>query len=194
MEQTIHTEAAAHSLSDIDRIIGFWREAGEKDLWFRKDEAFDGIFRERFMHLHHAAARRELDAWADSPEGLLALLILLDQFPRNMFRSTPAAFGTDDLALSIARRALDQKFDIELDDDARGFLYMPFMHSEVAADQERCVDLFRSLPNEEGLKYAIEHRDIIAKFGRFPHRNRILARESTEAEKEFLKSHAGYGQ
>ncbi|TWH28354.1 MULTISPECIES: DUF924 family protein [unclassified Aminobacter] len=178
----------------VGDVLDFWfKELTRKD-WFEGGTELDEKIRNRFLALYERL-KVELEAKNISDaKTALAAVIVFDQFPRNMFRSTPAAFGTDDLALAIARRALDHKFDIELDDDARGFLYMPFMHSEVAADQERCVDLFRSLPNEEGLKYAIEHRDIIAKFGRFPHRNRILARENTEAEKEFLKSHAGYGQ
>src|SRR5690606_22329940 len=108
------------------------------------------------------------------PRTALAAVIVLDQFPRNMFRGQPAAFATDDLALGIARRALDRGFDAKIEQGGKAFLYMPFMHSEVTADQERCVDLFRSLDNESGLKYAIEHRDIVARFGRFPHRNKIL--------------------
>ena len=124
----------------------------------------------------------------------LAAIILFDQFPRNMYRRQPAAFGTDDLALGIARRALDKGFDAEVDDEAKPFVYMPFMHSEVLADQERCVDLFRAHGDENNLKYAIDHRDIVAKYGRFPHRNRTLGRESTSGETTFLEGHEGYGQ
>src|SRR5690606_32972540 len=118
----------------------------------------------------------------DDARTALAAIILFDQFPRNIYRGSPAAFGTDDMALGLARRALDREFDRELTETEKPFMYMPFMHSEVMADQERCVDLFRSLGNENSLKFAIEHRDMIAQYGRFPHRNKSLGRESTAAE------------
>ena len=185
MEQTIHTEAAAHSLSDIDRIIGFWREAGEKDLWFRKDEAFDGIFRERFMHLHHAAARRELDAWADSPEGRLALLTLLDQFPRNAFRGTGHMFATDPLARHFARLALDRDAASQVEEGLRLFFCLPFTHSEDLSDQHLSVTLYERFAPAQ-IVHAHIHRDIIERFGRFPHRNPQLGRDTTPEEEAFL--------
>ncbi len=187
MEQTIHTEAAAHSLSDIDRIIGFWREAGEKNLWFRKDEAFDVIFRERFLHLHHAAARRELDGWADSPQGLLALLILLDQFPRNAFRGSAHMFATDPLARHFARLALERDAPAHVDEPLRLFFCLPFTHSEDLADQHLSVTLYeRYAPSQIG--HAHVHRDIIERFGRFPHRNPQLGRDTTPEERAFLEA------
>src|SRR5690606_7687895 len=114
--------------------------------------------------------------------------------PRNMYRGTPAAFATDAMALQVSRNALDKGVIDQIQPEARPFVYMPFMHSEVLADQERCVDLFKSVGNEESLKYAIEHPDIVARFGRFPRRNRACGRQSSPDEIEFLKSHDGYGQ
>jgi len=179
----------------VEDVLDFWFKDLTRQDWFSGGPELDEKVRARFLPLYEKlkssfSAKSTADA-----RTALAAIIVFDQFPRNMFRGTPAAFATDDLALAISRLSIEKKFDADLDDHAKAFLYMPFMHSEVAADQERCVDLFRSLPNaEESIKYAIEHRDIVAKFGRFPHRNYILGRESTEAEIEFLKTHAGYGQ
>ncbi|MDD3784614.1 MAG: DUF924 family protein [Hydrogenophaga sp.] len=185
MDQTIHTEAAAHSMSDIDRIVGFWRDAGEKDQWFRKDESFDVIFRERFLHLHHAAARRELDGWAETPEGLLALLILLDQFPRNAFRGSAHMFATDPLARHFARLALERDAPGQVDESLRLFFCLPFTHSEDLADQHLSVSLYeRYAPSQ--IQHAHVHRDIIERFGRFPHRNPPLGRDTTPQEQAFL--------
>lgn len=179
----------------VDEVLAFWFEELTYEDWFGGGADLDEKIRSRFLDLYERLKAGFDIARTDDARTALAAVIVLDQFPRNMFRGTPAAFATDDLALGIARHALDREFDSQLDEGARSFLYMPLMHSEVLADQERCVDLFRSLgTNESGLKYAIEHRDIVAKFGRFPHRNRILGRESTEDEIEFLKEHAGYGQ
>ena len=165
-------------------IVRFWREAGPKS-WFVKDETFDGRCR-GFEAEHHAAARGELAAWEMDAEGALALLILLDQIPRNIFRKSPHAFATDGLARAIAARALDRGFDAATDLALRSFFYMPFEHAEDLAAQEKCVTLFTNLGDAEYLKFAFLHRDIIAKFGRFPHRNAILGRKSTSEELAFL--------
>lgn len=165
-------------------IVRFWRDAGPK-LWFVKDETFDGRCR-GFEVEHHAAARGELSAWEMDAEGALALLILLDQLPRNIFRNSPHAFATDNLAQAIAARALDRGFDAATDSALRLFFYLPFEHAEDLAMQERCVTLFTNLGDAEYLKFAILHRDIIARFGRFPHRNAILGRKSTVEELQFL--------
>jgi uncharacterized protein (DUF924 family) len=167
-------------------IVHFWRNAGP-ERWFTKDEAFDQTIRLRFSSTHEAAARGELAAWEESPEGALALVILLDQFPRNMFRDSARAFVTDPLARVVADRALAHAFDQAIDEMMRPFFYLPFMHSESFADQDRSVRLYEALGNIEQLQYAITHRDIIAKFGRFPHRNRAMGRHTTPAEQEFLK-------
>ena len=166
-------------------IVSFWRQAGP-DKWFEKDEAFDRTVRSKYLAVHEAAARGELADWEDSAEGALALIILLDQFPRNMFRGSPHAFATDPLARAVADRAIARGFDRAGDETLRLFFYMPFMHSETLADQERCMRLFAALGHEGQTRYAADHRDIIAKFGRFPHRNRMIGRATTAAEQEFL--------
>lgn len=166
-------------------IIQFWRDAGP-DKWFAADEAFDREVRTRFLPAHEAAARGEFAAWEESPEGALALLILLDQFPRNIFRRSPHAFAADPLARRVAEMALARGFDRAVDEAMRLFFYLPFMHSEALADQDRSLQLFEALGDAEQVKYAIIHRDIIARFGRFPHRNRALGRATTPAEQRFL--------
>jgi uncharacterized protein (DUF924 family) len=165
-------------------VTKFWREAGA-DAWFAKNDAFDTDFRNRFLELHYAAARRECDSWLADAEGALALMILLDQFPRNCFRGTGHMFATDPLARSLAAKAIAAGHDLALDDEVRVFLYLPFEHSEDLADQERSVALHEAHAVSE-LSYAVDHRDIIQRFGRFPHRNRALGRETTPEEQAFL--------
>ena len=168
-------------------IVGFWRDAGY-EKWFARDEAFDAEFERRFHQAHLAAARGELEAWLASAEGALALLILLDQFPRNCFRGCAHSYATDGLARSYARRAIDAGFDLQVETALRMFFYLPFEHSEAMADQERAMELFAQIGDDELMKYARLHRDLIARFGRFPHRNRALGRESTQEEIEYLAS------
>jgi uncharacterized protein (DUF924 family) len=165
-------------------IIAFWREAGA-DRWFTKDSAFDDEIKRRFLGTHEAAAAGRLTNWERSAEGALALLILLDQFPRNMFRGETRAFVTDPLARAVASRAILNGFDGAFP-DLRGFFYLPFQHSENLADQERGVALYRAVGDEDGLKWAEIHADIIRKFGRFPHRNAVLGRVTTPQEQKFL--------
>jgi uncharacterized protein (DUF924 family) len=166
-------------------IVSFWRDAGP-DKWFEKDDDFDSTIRSRFLVVHEAAARGDLAAFEDSAEGALALVILLDQFPRNMFRGTRRAFATDPTARAVANRAIARGFDRGADAVMRQFFYLPFMHSELLSDQERCVALYEALGDPNLVKFAMEHRDVIAKFGRFPHRNGFLGRDSTAAERAFL--------
>jgi uncharacterized protein (DUF924 family) len=166
-------------------VLTFWTEAGPK-AWFAKDDAFDAAIRSRFEGLHHAAARGELSAWEESPDGAMALLLLLDQFPRNMFRNSAHAFATDPLARAIARRAIGRGFDRTFPIDLRAFFYLPLEHSEEALDQAECVALFEATGDTDLVKWARLHADIISRFGRFPHRNACLGRETTEAEKAFL--------
>lgn len=168
-------------------ILAFWRGAG-RERWYKHSDAFDAEVRRRFLALWQKAAAGDLAAWEASDEGALALVIVLDQFPRNMFRGTPEAFASDALARDVARRAIDRGADHRVDPVLLEFLYVPFMHSEHLSDQLHCVALFQSSPNTENLKYAREHADIIHRFGRFPHRNRLLGRESTEEEQAFLDS------
>ncbi|NMG41004.1 DUF924 family protein [Chelativorans sp. ZYF759] len=178
----------------VDEVLAFWfEELGPAD-WYAGGEELDTRIRSRFTDLHQRLKTELSVDEIDDARTAQAAIIVFDQFPRNIYRGTAEAFSTDDMAVQIARRALDAQFDRDLSDDEKSFIYMPFMHSEILADQERCVDLFRALSNEEGLKYAIDHRDVVAKYGRFPHRNKPLGRESTPAELEFLESHPGYGQ
>jgi uncharacterized protein (DUF924 family) len=167
-------------------VVAFWRDAGY-NAWFSKDDGFDQKCG-AFAALHHAAARRELDDWAHNAEGALALCLLLDQIPRNIYRMSAHAFATDGLAQAIAERALAQNFDTATETPLRIFFYMPLEHSESLALQQRCVFLFEAIGDAEFLKYAILHRDIIARFGRFPHRNAVLGRISTAEEEDFLAS------
>jgi len=159
--------------------------------WFAKDEAFDREVRERFLPLYGEAAAGKLAHLKETAADCLALIVLLDQFPRNMFRGTPRAFATDPLALEIARHAVARGFDRSLLPMERLFVYLPFEHSENLADQERACDLTQPLdlvvPELKAYSYALAHRDIIRRFGRFPHRNAILGRASTPEELEFLK-------
>lgn len=167
-------------------IVAFWREAGRK-AWFAKDDAFDAELEVRFEAAHMAASRGDYADWLETADGALALVLLLDQFPRNLFRGSPHAFATDGLALAAARTALSKGFDAATEMPLRVFFYMPFEHSEAAADQARSVALMSAAGDEEYTHYARLHADIIARFGRFPHRNAALGRESTPEEVAFLK-------
>jgi len=167
-------------------IVSFWREAGPK-RWFAASEEFDEDIRARFAEAHRAAAAGELDAWAEEPEGALALVLLLDQFSRNLYRRRPEAFAQDEKAMRIAEEALARGFDGRVEPSLRKFFVMPFMHAERLAEQDRCVVLSHALAEGDAtLPYALEHRAIIRRFGRFPHRNAILGRVSSAAEKRFL--------
>ena len=166
-------------------VLAFWREAGS-DRWYTKDGAFDDDVRRRFLGLWREAAAGKLSSWEATDEGALALTIMLDQFPRNMFRGDPLTYASDAMAREVAGRAIDRGTDARIDPVLLEFLYMPFMHSEHLPDQLRCVELFRKSDNAEQLKYALDHADIISRFGRFPHRNRVLDRETTPQEQAFL--------
>jgi uncharacterized protein (DUF924 family) len=167
-------------------IVSFWRDAGP-EKWFAKDNDFDLTIRSRFLPAHEAAARGELAAFAESAGGALALVILLDQFPRNIFRGSAHAFATDPLARAVARQALADGFTQATDILMRPIFYLPFMHSEWLADQDLSLRLHETFGDPDLLGYAAEHRDIITRFGRFPHRNRALGRDATPAELEFLQ-------
>ncbi len=165
-------------------VLRFWREAGP-DRWFRKDPAFDRQFHDRFVGLHFAAARRELDAWATTADGALALLILLDQLPRNAFRGSGHMYATDALARHFARRLVEAGFDAQVEPELRVFCYLPFSHSEDLADQRRAVELNRRI-GRPSLDHAEGHLRIVERFGRFPHRNPMLGRVTTAEEQAFL--------
>ena len=166
-------------------VVRFWTEAGP-DRWFTKDDAFDAEIRRRFLATHEAAAENKLASWEQSAEGALALLILLDQFPRNMFRGSARAFATDAQARAITASALLRGFDAQVSSDLRAFFYLPFEHSEDIADQERGVALYTAAGDTDGLTWAQIHHDIIRRFGRFPHRNAVLGRATTAEEQAFL--------
>lgn len=170
------------------RIIQFWRDEVGAAHWFDDDVALDAKIRARFEPLWHDARAGGLDAWIASPEGALALVIVLDQFPRNMFRGHADAFASDEQARATASRALDAGFDMRLPTMLRVFLYLPFMHAENIADQERSVALIaeRIGTDSDNYPFALRHRDIIARFGRFPARNAAIGRASTSEEQEFL--------
>lgn len=172
-------------------VIAFWREAGP-GKWFRGGPAFDALCRERLGEAHLAAARRELDDWSGTPEGSLALLLLLDQIPRNIHRGTAHAFATDGLALHFANRALANMQDVLFEPALRAFFLLPLEHSEDMADQVRSVALFERLGDANYRDYAIAHHDVIARFGRFPHRNAALGRDTTPEEQAWLDAGGGF--
>jgi uncharacterized protein (DUF924 family) len=174
----------AAPLEEARNVIDFWRAAGPS-LWFAKNPDFDSAFRERFLALHETAAHCELTPWRNEPEGALALLLLLDQFPRNAFRGTPRMYATDAAAREIAAAAVDVDYDQRFPSDLRLFFYLPFGHSEIIADQERSVALNISL-GEPNLSHARRHHGIVLRFGRFPHRNPILGRQMRPEEQRFL--------
>ena len=170
-------------------IVGFWKEAGPSK-WYKKDPQFDFLVREYMRAAHFAAARRQLDDWMETPEGALALMIVLDQYPRNSFRGTAHQFATDPLALMFARDAHARGYLAAFEADLRQFLVMPLMHSEDLRHQDELLPLVADMP--ETLKFAHIHRDIIVRFGRFPHRNEALGRATTAEEQAFLDE-GGFG-
>ena len=170
-------------------VVAFWKEAGPK-RWYAKDETFDRAFRDAGRALHWAAAQRELDDWMATADGALSLMILLDQYPRNSYRGTGHQFATDGLGLMYSRQAWARGLAQTFDADLRQFFVTPFEHSEDLADQDEAVRLSADMP--EVLKYAHIHRDIIVRFGRFPHRNEALGRETTAEERAFLDG-GGFG-
>jgi uncharacterized protein (DUF924 family) len=178
----------------VTDVLTFWFDELTFDDWFRGGEQVDEMIQLRFSGLHQELASGLPEGALGDPRTALAAVIVLDQFSRNLFRGTERAFATDDPALTIAKDAVDHGLDEGMSGDERLFLYLPFEHSEVLADGERCVSLFQSLGHEAGLAAAIEHRDILARFGRYPHRNKVLGRENTAQEAAFLADHKGFGQ
>lgn len=180
-------------------ILDFWfgrlpSETGSgqrRQVWFTKEAAFDQEIRTRFEAVYAKAAAGNLDTWQETPAGCLALILLLDQFPRNLFRSDPRAFATDGKALALTQLAIARGFDQSLPPVQRWFLYLPLMHSEDLDHQQRSVELFATLQHDPDVAtaypYAIKHRDVIQRFGRFPHRNAVLGRANTPAETAFLQ-------
>jgi uncharacterized protein (DUF924 family) len=186
----------------IRAVLDFWFGAKDspdygtfREVWFRAGSpAFDQEIREKFLKTHEAAARGDLDQAMQSAEGSLALLVLLDQFPRNMFRGSARAFATDAKARAVAKHAVAQGFDQQVPSACRIFFYLPFEHSESIEDQRRGVELTHAMGEARSIEAAEEHLDVIARFGRFPHRNAVLGRTSTPEEIEYLKSAKTWGQ
>ena len=175
------------------KVLDFWFSDRVEPHWYDPDPQLDAEIVETFGDLYGYAYEGELADWIETAESALALVILLDQFPRNMFRGSSRAFYTDGQARDVSRVALENSFDQQRSPKERTFFYLPLMHSEDLLDQTKCVQLYRKLKvDQEGLDSAIEHCDIIARFGRFPHRNRVLGRDCTEEELEFLGEHKGF--
>lgn len=171
---------------DFNRVIDFWFNEIKPENWWKKDSQFDALIRERFTDLHNAAIKNELYSWRESPEGSLAEIIILDQFSRNMFRDHARSFAHDAQALALSQQAVSKKFHLELDSSYVPFLLMPYMHSESAIIHEQAVILFKEFA-PGNLEFEFRHKAIVDRFGRYPHRNDVLGRESTEEEREFLK-------
>lgn len=167
-------------------ILNFWFEEIEPASWWKKDEGFDALLVERFSEIHEKASRCELYEWRRQAEGRLAEIIVLDQFPRNMFRDSARAFASDSMALTLSQEAIACGADQVLTPVQRSFLYMPFMHSESLQIHEVAVGLFRKNGIQSNLDFEFSHKNIIEKFGRYPHRNKVLGRPSTAEEIEFL--------
>jgi len=173
-------------------IRDFWFADTVQPYWFARSDEVDARIKTDFAETYEAAHRGDLDPWMEDAADALSLVIALDQFPRNLFRGSGRSFESNDIALAHARTALDRGYDQDLSETERQFFYLPFMHSEVLADQDRSVTLYAALGNENALDFAHQHRDIIAQFGRFPHRNAVLGRDDTPEEAEFLKTHSGF--
>jgi len=167
-------------------ILKFWFEEIDHSQWWSKNDGFDQRISERFADIHAQAIRCELFAWRKNAEGRLAEIIVLDQFSRNMFRDSPLSFANDSLALALSQEAISVGADQELSPIQRSFLYMPFMHSESLMIHEIALDLYKKNGIQANLDFEIKHKEVIKKFGRYPHRNRILGRVSTKEEIEFL--------
>lgn len=175
-------------MKTAEDILDFWFSDQARSHWFASTDRFDALIRQQFEPIAMALAAGPIPnrEWEDTPRSALAMIIALDQFSRNMYRGTQAAFAWDPFSLGVAQRLVDAGGDLRLDQGIRKFAYMPFMHAEDIAQQERCVQLCDSRLNDETIKHAITHRDIIARFGRFPHRNAVLGRETTADEQAFL--------
>jgi uncharacterized protein (DUF924 family) len=175
------------STPSYQAVIDFWFDEIDQGLWWKKDDGFDHTIQSRFGVIHQKATQNELSAWRSTAQGSLAEVIVLDQFSRNIYRDLPASFAADSQAVALAQTAVSKGFDKELEPQQRLFLYMPFMHSESKHIHQDAVFLFESLGLPNNLEFEIKHKAIIDKFGRYPHRNAILQRESTKEEREFLQ-------
>ncbi|MDJ0623612.1 MAG: DUF924 family protein [Desulfocapsaceae bacterium] len=174
-------------MTRYEDILRFWFEEIEPEQWFHKDDDFDALIAERFSAIHAQAIQCELYSWRGQPRGRLAEIIILDQFPRNMFRNTPQAFVADPMALTLAQEAVASETDHQLAIEEKKFLYMPYMHSESVKIHEAAEELFSQEGLESSLEWELKHKNIIDRFGRYPHRNKILGRQSTPEELAFLE-------
>ena len=168
-------------------ILSFWFDEIKPSQWWKKDSNFDQLIIDRFSTVHSQANHCELYTWRQTALGRLAEIIVLDQFSRNMFRGSPLSFASDALALALAQEAVTQGADMELDPQQRGFLYTPYMHSESADIHAYALSLYQERGTEGGFDFELKHKRIIDRFGRYPHRNIVLGRESTQEELDFLK-------
>jgi uncharacterized protein (DUF924 family) len=175
------------SAGTIDAILKFWFETLKPKDWFRRDEMVDNKIVAKFGHVYEQLKSGVPGSWLGSPQGYLAAILVLDQFPRNMFRDDQRAFITDPAALALAKRAIAEGYDMKLPPEQRAFLYMPFQHAEDADDQARSIELYTALGNPLNLDFALRHQAIIERFGRFPHRNEVLGRTSNAEELAFLQ-------
>ncbi len=171
---------------NIQSILNFWFIDATPQQWWQKDLEFDRLIQQKFGHLHQQATQCELYRWRQTAKGRLAEIIILDQFSRNIYRDTSNAFAADTMALTLAQQAIALQMDQQLDAEQRLFMYMPFMHSESQQIHKVAVALFTALGLEQNLQYELQHKAIIDRFGRYPHRNKILGRQSTSEEIEFL--------
>ncbi|BAQ18812.1 DUF924 family protein [Methyloceanibacter caenitepidi] len=167
-------------------VVRYWFETLSPDDWYGAPPEVDAEIARRFGPLYESLRHAVPDAWLQTPQGRLAAVLVLDQFPRNIHRGTPQAFATDDEALALSKDAIAAGADMELPPEQRAFLYMPFQHAENLEDQRRSLELFKALGNPNNLDFAVRHYEIIARFGRFPHRNDVLGRASTPEERAFL--------
>ena len=172
----------------ITDVLNFWYAEDTAKKWFKSTPEFDQKIKQKFEHTWELAANNQLSDWHSSADGCLALCIVLDQFPLNMFRGESISFATEAKSIEVAKEAIVKGFDDQLDINKVSFLYMPLMHSEVLADQELCVECFTKRNIQENLRFAKHHHDLIVEFGRFPHRNEMLGRTSTTEEIIYLKS------
>ena len=172
----------------MEEMLAFWFSDEVKPLWFNSTPEFDRQLRDKYETLWQQGLDGELEHWTDSAEGCLALVILFDQLPLNMFRGEAKCYSSEQFALNVADLAILRGFDQQLTDVQKGFLYMPFMHSEKLEDQQRSIELFEKAGLEQNLRFAHHHHGIVEKFGRFPHRNKLLQRKSTPAEIDYLNS------
>ena len=178
--------------AEVDGLLDFWFSKQARDRWFDSTPEFDEALTRRYLATWQQGRNGKLQGWEQTPDGALALVILLDQFPLNMFRDQPMSFSTEAQSRAVASRAIDRGFDAALADDRKAFLYLPFMHSETLADQDRSVELLEAAGLESNLKWARGHREIVRRFGRFPHRNAILGRASSPEELVWLDSPEGF--